>query len=63
MGFPPVKSNPYEKGKRQRRRHSLWPLWFWKVLVKEAQSHWNKKMPDEIVAMIGDMNERLYGMR
>lgn len=36
MPFPTVKSDPWRKGLRQRRRHILWSEEFWKRLCKQA---------------------------
>lgn len=64
MTFPTVKSDPWAKGKKtRRRRFTLWSSAFWKKLVDQAYEDRPQKMSPATVDMIGDMNELLYGVR
>jgi len=64
MGFPTVKSDPYKKGLKPRRKHLLWSEWFWKQLVAQAKrDFWSRDVSPACVKMISDMNDLLYGSR
>jgi hypothetical protein len=70
MGFPTVKSSPWQvKYRKTRPRFLLWPPQFWKDLCARAllDDGLDRCAPHEVSAacaeMIGDMNERLYGAR
>jgi hypothetical protein len=67
MPFPAVKTSPWDKGKRPRRKRSgLWSGTFWRKLVKQAKSDQHvhgREISPVCLEMIGDMNEWLYGNR
>jgi hypothetical protein len=61
----PGRPGPWKKGPPVRRRHRLWPAWFWKQLADAADTGcWAGGGPSEACArMIGDMNQQMYGYR
>lgn len=66
MPFPTVKSDPWKKGKRRRRRKfRLWSGKFWKKLCDQAQGDvilgLGREVSLECVRMISEMNRLLYG--
>lgn len=64
MSFPTVKSDPWKKGLKPRRRHLLWHNSFWKRLKENAfDGGICSPFRGGILEMISEMNERLYGHR
>lgn len=65
MSFPTVKTCPWKKGGRQRRRRfTLWPDAFWRRLVYQAKADLAcKTVSRECADMIAAMNLELYGSR
>jgi hypothetical protein len=63
MPFPIVKSDPWMKGVRRRRKHALWPDRFWKQLVEQAKRDAPCLFSDECFRMIAEMNFLLYGRK
>lgn len=64
MGFATVKSDPWKKGARKRRRRfQLWPEEFWRKISDYWRGKRDKGDNRSWIEMIGDMNEELYGKR
>lgn len=61
MPFPTVKSNPYSKGIRQKRKFMLWPGEFWIKLARQAQEDKMVQLSPRCLEMICEINRRLYG--
>jgi hypothetical protein len=61
----PGRLDPWKKGIPPRRRHRLWPGWFWRALCDVAKTGAGPggTLSGTQREMIGDMNERLYGRR
>jgi len=67
MGFAPVKSDPYGKGRARRRgAFRLWSDQFWKRICQQEEEHCcsssrQVRMTEETARMIAEMNLLLYG--
>jgi hypothetical protein len=61
MPTPQVKSSPWQKAGKPRRQRKLrvWPGWFWKQIIDAGCGFFTP----QVLTMIGDMNERMYGKR
>lgn len=68
MGFPTVKSDPWKRNRPRKPARGLWPDRFWRDIAslsaERRMAGWTQPgIHEEVIALIGDINERMYGKR